>query len=804
MNKRRISLFFCLLFAELLLLATGWGVISNGSLSITILHIPVILAAVLLGLPYGMAMGAVFGIGTMIRAAGYGAETLDHLFVNPVLSLLPRLLLVVISWLVYKKLKQFMDDNTLSSECIAAGGAAFAGTVTNTLLVTLLLCILYPDMLGGGPGGSVYVKAFTNIVGANTSIEICVSVIAVSLAIFFLKRKEIGQAELLQQPMRKIFQKWLIVFMTGGFLVTLICSYTLQTVQERKNAAGYLDVILMEVMEGTQWGDEYDTPVALRIGSRGIILIAEDGIIINAGKKELIGKSLEEAGFSQASTHKEIFSIVLAGSTYFCKSMTSGNITVIGMMLGDEIFAERNGTAIILLLVNLVIFVTIFLLISRLLQDNVVDRIYNVNHALSMIQKGNLDEIVEVRNNEEFSVLSDGINATVHALKKTMEEVAARIDQEMEFAREIQCSALPSADQAAPKLHEYEVFGIMDAAREVGGDFYDYFLIGEDRLGLVIADVSGKGVPAALFMMTAKTLIKNFVLSGKSPALALEMANMQLCENNEAGMFVTAWLGVLDYGKGELTFANAGHNPPLLKKAEGSFEYMDHKTYRRSIMLGMREGVRYRDNQIAFTKGDILYLYTDGVTEANNMQSELYGEERLLNCIQENYEKPPKELIQTIRADIDAFAGEAEQFDDITMVVLKMYADWKTMTVDAVYENTEAAARFVEENLPEECSPKICHQIAIAFDEIYSNIVKYSRATQLELKLGVIGDMVYIVFTDDGIPYNPLESPEPDLEALREERPVGGLGIFVVKRTMDYVDYLYQNQKNRFSVGKKF
>lgn len=221
-------------------------------------------------------------------------------------------------------------------------------------------------------------------------------------------------------------------------------------------------------------------------------------------------------------------------------------------------------------------------------------------------------------------------------------------------------------------------------------------------------------------------------------------------------------------------------------------------------MLGMREGVRYRDNQIAFTKGDILYLYTDGVTEANNMQSELYGEERLLNCIQENYEKPPKELIQTIRADIDAFAGEAEQFDDITMVVLKMYASWKTMTVDAVYENTEAAARFVEENLPEECSPKICHQIAIAFDEIYSNIVKYSRATQLELKLGVIGDMVYIVFTDDGIPYNPLESPEPDLEALREERPVGGLGIFVVKRTMDYVDYLYQNQKNRFSVGKKF
>lgn len=305
-------------------------------------------------------------------------------------------------------------------------------------------------------------------------------------------------------------------------------------------------------------------------------------------------------------------------------------------------------------------------------------------------------------------------------------------------------------------------------------------------------------------MMTAKTLLKNFVLNGKSPAEALELANMQLCENNETGMFVTVWLGILDYSAGTLTFANAGHNPPLLKKAGEPFVYMDHKTYKRSIMLGMREGIRYRNNQITFTRGDMLYLYTDGVTEANNEKEESYGEDRLLHCMEENYDQAPEQLVQTIRKDIDRFAGKAEQFDDITMVALKMYARWKTITLNAVYENTEIGAKFVEENLPEECSPKVFHQIAIAFDEIYSNVVKYSSATQLELKLGILNDMIYLVFVDDGIPYNPLESVDPEIDAPKSERKIGGLGLFVVKQTMDYVDYQYQEQRNRFSIGKKF
>lgn len=803
MEKQKRIIFFLLLLIEIVLLISGVGMISNGSLSITILQIPVILVTIVSGLPYGLVTGAVFGIGTMIAAAGCGKETLDHLFVNPVLSVLPRLLIAVMAWLVYKQLKKIMDDHTISSECIAGVGAAFAGTVTNTVLVMLILSILYPDMLAESTAMHGYASAFISMVGANTSLEICIAVPAVAIGIYFLKKKEVEGLEIVQRPMRKHFQKWLSVVMAGGFVVTIFCSYILQTIQAENNAEEYLNAVLARIEEELEEKKDYHS-VRLQIDTQGTLLLAENGQIISAGDERLIGSSLKSLGVPAECEKEDLFAVVWRGSTYLCKAVHSQNRTVIGMILRDEIFEERNETAVILLFVNLTIFAAIFLLISKLLQDQVINRIYHVNQSLSEIQSGNLDELVEVRSNEEFSVLSDGINATVNALKETMEEVAASMDQEMKFAREIQHSALPVAEHVAPKRKEYEIFGVMDAAREVGGDFYDYFFAGEDKLCFVIADVSGKGVPAALFMMTAKTLLKNFILNGKSPAEALELANTQLCENNEAGMFVTAWLGILDYSTGEMEFANAGHNPPLLKKREEAFVYMDHKTYKRSIMLGMRDGVRYKNNRISFERGDMLCLYTDGVTEANNSDGSLYGEERLKRCMDENYALEPKELVQMIRADIDNFAGEAEQFDDITMVILKMNAEWKQIEAEAVYENTQQVADFLEKNLPKECSKKIRHQILIAFDEVYSNIVKYSRAKQFQLRLGILDDMIYLEFIDDGVPYNPLESKDPDVQAPMEERAIGGLGLFVVKRTMDYTEYRYKDEKNIFMLGKKF
>ena len=252
-----------------------------------------------------------------------------------------------------------------------------------------------------------------------------------------------------------------------------------------------------------------------------------------------------------------------------------------------------------------------------------------------------------------------------------MRQIEEKNRQEMEFAREVQNSALPSGSLSGSS---FVTLGSMQAAREVGGDFYDYFLIGEDKLGIVIADVSGKGVPAALFMMTAKTLIRNFVLGGRSPAEALRLANVQLCENNEKGMFVTVWLGILDLQNGRLEFANAAHNPPLLKKDGEPFVYMDYKKYRRGLVLGGLAEVRYSNNEIYLSPGDVLFLYTDGVTEAVNHDLELYGEDRLLKCMEGNYGMEPELLLRAVRRDIDDFASGMEQYDDITMVVLKIKA----------------------------------------------------------------------------------------------------------------------------------
>ena len=318
------------------------------------------------------------------------------------------------------------------------------------------------------------------------------------------------------------------------------------------------------------------------------------------------------------------------------------------------------------------LFVILFELISVLVERNVVQKIQEVNGSLSEIRAGNLNEKVTVAGNTEFEELSLGINTTVDALKGTMREIAEKNRAELEFAREVQTAVLPSGSLTGHGEFGCTVLGYMRPAREVGGDFYDYFLIGEDKLGFVIADVSGKGIPAALFMMRAMTLISNFVLEGKSPAEALQRANVELCENNDKGMFVTVWLGILELQTGTLEFANAAHNPPLLKKSGEPFAYMDHKTYRRGLVLAGLPETRYRNNVISLGRGDMLFLYTDGVTEAANTKMELYGEQRLLACLEANFMLEQEDLIREVRADIDRFAAGMEQYDDITMLVLKM------------------------------------------------------------------------------------------------------------------------------------
>ena len=204
----------------------------------------------------------------------------------------------------------------------------------------------------------------------------------------------------------------------------------------------------------------------------------------------------------------------------------------------------------------------------------------------------------------------------------------------------------------------------MTPAKEVGGDFYDFFIVDEDHFAVVVGDVSGKGVPAALFMVIAKTLLKNEIMQGKSPAEVFAIVNNQLCEGNDAGLFVTCWAGLLTLSTGELVFANAGHTAPVIKH-DGTAEFLVSKP---NLMLAGMEGMSYKDYSITLKAGDRLFVYTDGITEAMNAQNELYGEERLLKALSKSSGLSSKEILSEVRKDIDRFVGDAPQFDDITML----------------------------------------------------------------------------------------------------------------------------------------
>ena len=271
---------------------------------------------------------------------------------------------------------------------------------------------------------------------------------------------------------------------------------------------------------------------------------------------------------------------------------------------------------------------------------------------------------------ENLSVVMGEMETSLGKYIENLTRVTAekeRIGAELNIATQIQADMLPRVFPPFPNRHEFDIYATMDPAKEVGGDFYDFFLIDEDHLGLVMADVSGKGVPAALFMVIAKTLIKDRALMGGSPAEVLQYVNEQLCEGNDAEMFVTVWFAILDVKTGKGMAANAGHEHPAVRHADSSFELV---VYRHSPAVATIPGMRFREHEFELRHGDTLFVYTDGVTEATDVHNELFGTDRMLAGLNRKPDADMKELLANVREDIDAFVGEAPQFDDITMLGL--------------------------------------------------------------------------------------------------------------------------------------
>ncbi len=415
---------------------------------------------------------------------------------------------------------------------------------------------------------------------------------------------------------------------------------------------------------------------------------------------------------------------------------------------------------------------------------------------------------IDIETGDEIETLSSSFNYMLKELEEyiaNLSKITAekeRIGAELDVACHIQASMLPCIFPAFPDLHEFDIYATMTPAKEVGGDFYDYFLVDDDHLALVIADVSGKGVPAALFMMISKTLIKSAAQNGLSPKEVLEKVNNQLCETNDAEMFVTVWIGIMEISTGLMKCANAGHEFPAIQHKGGEWELFKD---RHGFVLSGMENSKYKEYEISLKQGDRLFVYTDGVAEATDSNNNLYGTDRMIDALNRAGDVDCEGLLKYMRADIDAFVGEADQFDDITMLTIQITSPQyeKVLTVVPTSDKIGEVTQFVESVLEENNFPlKTIAQVNIAIDEIFSNIALYSGATSATVKCLVENREVIVEFSDNGKPYDPMTAPEPDTTLSAEDRNMGGLGIFMVKKTMDDVSYTYKNKKNILTISK--
>ena len=493
-------------------------------------------------------------------------------------------------------------------------------------------------------------------------------------------------------------------------------------------------------------------------------------------------------------------------SVYPVEDADSGVVAIVGVVKNmDLLTSAKNSYICQIILIEALIAILSGVVWVVYMRRRIVVPVQQLSEAaLNMVEHledGNSPELV-VKHEDELRELADSF-ATMYrevgayiAKLETVTAEKVRIGAELDVAAKIQSSMLPCIFPAFPDRNEFDIYATMDPAKEVGGDFYDFFMVDADHLAFVVADVSGKGVPAALFMVIGKTLIKDHTGLHDDLGEVFTEVNNILCASNSEEMFITAFEGVLNLKTGELRYVNAGHEIPFLCRKGGVFE--PYKVRAGFVLAGM-QGIRYRAGSIQLEPGDKVFQYSDGIPEAINSEKAPYGMKRLESVLAKNSEKAPSELLPLVKADVDAFVGDADQFDDITMLCIEFKGNGRkaeiSLTPDA--ESVKTVAEFLDTTLEAwEIPMKVVSKLQIVADEIYSNIVRYSQAKNAKVTAVQNGTVLSLRFEDDGKPYDPTTAAEPDITASAEEREIGGLGIFVVRNMMDSMDYRYKDGHN--------
>ena len=483
----------------------------------------------------------------------------------------------------------------------------------------------------------------------------------------------------------------------------------------------------------------------------------ETGSLVSAYLEGCETPTLEEIGFdaSDVSDPNVTFEQTLFGDKAFCRSCVFGGHRFIMVVPSAEFYGTRDVLMVVMTILLALVLGAFVVLLLRISND--------------------------ARRIKAFYAAEDAARA-----------------KDMVIAKTIQTSALPVPLAANPC---FRLAASMTPAREVGGDFYDFFMLDATHLAFLVADVSGKGVTAALYMMTAKTVIKDALLATRDIAAAFTEANRELCRNNSANMFLTAWGGVLDLETGVVAFVNAGHNPPA--KVGKSVEWLADKS---GTVMAFMDCVKYTPRLAHLAPGDVLFLYTDGVTEAMDRKGELFGEERLAATLAAVSSSSPDTVCGVVRVAVAAFADGAPAVDDLTVLAVQYVRQSERFvrSFPPTQEGICQASAYLDECLKEQ-PPGAQSSLHIILDEIASNIVKHSGASGFEVDVEFTEDPagVRLVFVDDGVPYDPLSHADPDTKLPAAERPIGGLGIMMVKKMADSISYERARNRNFLTVFKR-
>lgn len=476
--------------------------------------------------------------------------------------------------------------------------------------------------------------------------------------------------------------------------------------------------------------------------------------------------------------------------------------------------ADRLLIGTIVSTVSLLGFLVMF---SILIYRKVLVRSSLLAETAEQISAGNLAVRSGVRGIDELGVLGTTFDHMVSRLVETLalvEAAKARMEEELNLGRDLQKSLLPHIFPAYPDRKEMDLFAVLEPAKETSGDFFDFLMIDEHRLYFAIADVSGKGVPAALFMAMTKIMLKARVAVDPSPASIVTYVNDAISADNDNCMFVTLYLGILNLRDGTLRTTNAGHNFPLLRRRGGQFEWL---TAKDGQFAGPTAGVAYKETKTQLAPGDEIFLYTDGVTEAHNVRRELFGDDRLKAVLDQSTSSSVTDRIQDVMKAVKTFAGDAPQADDITMLALRYNGVTLSDASAAVFRQTmpnqltaiptvqTAFAQYISQWAR---AKPLIPKFNLALDDLLNNVVQYAFPNDptehhIEVEGEVRGEWIVLTITDDGIPFNPLTVEAPDLSLPLHEREMGGLGVHLVRSMFDEVSYHRTVGHNALTVKKK-